>query len=223
MPPALSSLNSYNLNLGGSGFLGNSELQRAWGRLIPWLEDDVSPEQHINEASVDLTLGSEYFVTSNHQGCLSAAQPTLVIPHGEFAALTTREIVHIPTDTLGLITMKFTFKQKGLMNVSGFHVDPGYKGQIIYTVYNAGPTDIVLRWKERVFTIFLSTLVSSTDPYKGANFDGIPSSILSSLGGSPANLVQVNKRLDTLEARLTAVGAVAVGVLVPLAIYLLST
>jgi dCTP deaminase len=47
--------------------------------------------------------------------------------------------------------MKFKIKQRGLVNVSGFHVDPGYSGKLLFSVYNAGPRSIVLTRGEPVF------------------------------------------------------------------------
>ena len=41
-----------------------------------------------------------------------------------------------------------------LINVSGFHVDPNYKGKLIFSAFNAGPRDIILRKLDPVFMIF---------------------------------------------------------------------
>jgi hypothetical protein len=41
---------------------------------------------------------------------------------------------------MAFISMRTAFKFKGLVNISGFHVDPGYKGKLIFAVFNASPT-----------------------------------------------------------------------------------
>ena len=46
----------------------------------------------------------------------------------------------------------------GLVNVSGFHVDPGYKGRLKFAVYNAGGSDIKLTRGDAIFLIWFSEL-----------------------------------------------------------------
>jgi len=211
---------------GGSGILAKSVLEQYWERLLPSDEDGNTVEQRAaNAASIDLMLGAEYFVTSGKRtGKLTASDPVLFIPHGEFAVLTTREVVRIPTNTLGLITMRFKFKQQGLINVSGFHVDPGFYGKILYSLYNAGPSDIAIRWKEPIFTIFLATLLGEAEPYDGDHQGQmeIPSSLISNLAGAPVSMVQLHRRIETLETRMLTAAAVAVGVLLPVLFFIVT-
>jgi dCTP deaminase len=46
----------------------------------------------------------------------------------------------------------------GLINVSGFHVDPGFYGKLIYAVYNAGPSEIHLSRGTEMFLIWFADL-----------------------------------------------------------------
>jgi len=75
------------------------------------------------------------------------AQPgeQFVIPPGQFAYLLTEEVVRIPSSAMGFISLKFGVKGPGLINVSGFHVDPGYWGRLVFSVYNAGPSEARLQ------------------------------------------------------------------------------
>jgi len=58
----------------------------------------------------------------------------IAIPPGQLALLITEEEVAIPTNRIGFISIKFTAKMRGLINVSGFHVDPGFKGKLKFSV-----------------------------------------------------------------------------------------
>jgi hypothetical protein len=69
----------------------------------------------------------------------------LTIYAGQFAYLLTEEVVKIPSSAMGLISLKFGVKGPGLINVSGFHVDPGYWGRLVFSVYNAGPSEARLQ------------------------------------------------------------------------------
>ena len=78
------------------------------------------------------------------------------IPPGQFAFLLTDEIVEVPDNALALISIKAKIKWRGLINVSGFHVDPGFKGRLIFSVYNAGPVPVHLRQGQLLFLIWFS-------------------------------------------------------------------
>ncbi|MBN4177671.1 hypothetical protein ALP76_102369 [Pseudomonas savastanoi pv. glycinea] len=114
-----------------------------------------TPNGIVNSESVDcaaitLTVGNEVYITpnsdkdSNVKQILTDEKPQFIIPTGQFALLLTAETVKIPDTALAFISFKAKYKFKGLINVSGFHVDPGWKGKLTFSVYNAGPTSIVL-------------------------------------------------------------------------------
>jgi dCTP deaminase len=206
------------LNLKKSGFLTAKDIGTHWDRLFPENEDGekVPMADRVNPASVDLRLGSEYFVTSaDKPGQLSKESPFLTIPHGEFALLTTWEVVKVPVDVIALITMRYKYKRKGLINVSGFHVDPGFEGQILYSVHNAGPRDLKVQWKEPIFSIFFATLTDDTTPYQGEHKGqrGLPSEAVADLAGPPVNLVKLDRRLTELETYSKVIFTVGVALL----------
>lgn len=41
--------------------------------------------------------------------------------------------------------MKIALKNSGLVNVSRFHVVPGYKGKFLFEIFNAGPQTATVR------------------------------------------------------------------------------
>lgn len=133
----------------------------------------ISPfdAQRISHGAYELALGPEAFITSEPSKKklrLETGEP-LVVPPGQFGLLLTEETVTIPEDAIGLISMRFGMKSRGLINVSGFHVDPGFSGRLKFSVYNAGSQDITLTRGERVFLIWLADLSGATaDLYKGA-------------------------------------------------------
>ena len=51
-----------------------------------------------------------------------------MIPPGQFAFLLTAETVTMPDNAIAFISIKARLKFNGLINISGFHVDPGYRG-----------------------------------------------------------------------------------------------
>lgn len=135
------------------------------------------PDQ-IDCSSYTLTLGPECFVTpsfGNNEPNLKQQLDSvrtitvggeqlpltggeMIIPAGQFAFLLTEEVIKIPSNAMGFISLKSHVKWKGLINVSGFHVDPGFQGRLIYSVYNAGPSNIHLARGERLFLLWIADL-----------------------------------------------------------------
>jgi dCTP deaminase len=66
--------------------------------------------------------------------------------------------VTVPAAAIALISIRARTKFKGLVNVSGFHVDPGYRGQLTFAVFNAGPVPIHIRRGQPIFLIWYARL-----------------------------------------------------------------
>ncbi len=128
-------------------------------------------EEQIDCNSYSLKLDEDYFSTRMpsfinvpfistllHKINFGKRENKIFIESGQFALLLTREFVNIPNDLMGFISMKSQFKLQGLVNVSGFHVDPGWKGKLTFTVYNAGPHRIPLKIDDLTFLIWFSKL-----------------------------------------------------------------
>lgn len=121
-------------------------------------------KDNIDCASIALTIGGEVYVTPSSEDdpgvkkILTDEAPQFIIPKGQFALLITEEIVHVPNDAIAFISFKAKYKYKGLINVSGFHVDPGWKGRLTFSVYNAGPSDVVLEKGNRFALIWYADL-----------------------------------------------------------------
>lgn len=156
-------------------------------------------------ASYDLRLGDEVYITGqDYPETLSEKRPFVSIPRGQFALLMTKEYVTVPKDYLALISIRFGKKAQGLINVSGFHVDPGFEGKILFSVFNAGPTDVVLRYGEPTFMIFFYKLEKAVlKPYEGEkqNQENLPVALVTSLKGTSASLSDVDGRVARLEVR----------------------
>ena len=117
-------------------------------RLLERLPALITPflGERVTNASYELSLGRQAYVTGSGSKTRRNLQHNdqLCIPPGQFALLLTKERIDVPPDSLALISIKSRWKLRGLMNVSGFHVDPGYGGHLLFSVYNAGPNEILL-------------------------------------------------------------------------------
>ncbi len=153
--------------------------------------------------SYELKLGDEVCITSDDTKKTKLEEKeTIKIPSGQFALLITEEIVAMPKDTLAFISIKFGIKAQGLINVSGFHVDPGFKGRLKFSVYNAGAQNIILSRGDVVFMIWFCNLTENTeDVYNGVHNGQmhITTSDVQRLQGEIASPGQLRKKLGDIE------------------------
>lgn len=168
--------------------------------------------ENIDCAAYTLAMGPEFYVTSGkfesdpHSGVAKqlADGEHFKIPSGQFAFLLTEETINMPDNALAFISMKSKYKWRGLINVSGFHVDPGYKGRLIFAVYNAGPSELHVKRGDQIFLIWFCDLdEQSEERYKKSYDDkyrplaSIPSHLAATVSGhiySPMTLIEDTRK-----------------------------
>ena len=129
--------------------------------------DPYDPNK-IKNGAYELSLGGQVFLTDSSPRSVKnlVADEKIEIKPGQFALLLTKEYVKIPKDRIAFISIKAGVKFKGLVNVSGFHVDPGFEGNLLFSVYNAGPSNIILSNGSPYFPIWFAEL-DQVQEYKG--------------------------------------------------------
>jgi len=178
-------------------------------RLAP-LIDPFAPER-VDCAAYTLAVGPEVYVSPSDQ----TADPTTVtvrrlapgdaftIPPGQFAFLLTEEIVAVPADALAFISIRAKTKFRGLVNVSGFHVDPGYRGQLTFAVFNAGPVPIHLKRGQPIFLIWYASLDRETVVKKdGAVRMGIDPNLITGVAGELQSFASLATRIKVTDKAL---------------------
>ncbi|MDQ6704284.1 MAG: hypothetical protein M3Z96_14970 [Pseudomonadota bacterium] len=130
---------------------------------------------------------------------------SFLIPTGQFAYLLSEEEVNIPHHAVALISMSTRVKFQGLINVSGFHVDPGYKGKLIYAVYNASPSPIQICENDKVFKIWFCDIDRASErTFHGLPFNDIPSDIIKGMNKEIFSLQTVADKIRNLENAMNA-------------------
>ena len=149
-----------------------------------------------------ITPGLEQAAPSSHTKQILAPNAPIAIPPGQFAFLLTEEVVTIPPEVMGFISIKATFKSKGLVNVSGFHVDPGWSGRLIFAVFNAGPATIHLQRGMQLFLLWIADLDEASEKRKAKpGHAGIPPAMINNITGVVDSVYALEKRMkDELKA-----------------------
>ena len=125
------------------------------------------------------------------------------IPPGQFAFLLTEETVTVPNNALAFISIKGRVKFKGLINISGFHADPGYKGQLLFSVLNVGPKPLHIQQGQPLFLIWYADLDASTQRTRTAQgFNHIEPELINGISGEILSLQSLSDKQHTLESQL---------------------
>lgn len=162
-------------------------------------------EGRVDAASYQLRVGPEVYVTPTAadvdpkyrtKRSLEKNQ-AVTIPSGQFAIICTEEKVRIPSDTMAFIGLRMKPKLRGLINVSGFHAEPGYEGRLLFSVFNAGPSEIhVARGDEWFMISFIDLDLPASPPRTKPGFDSIPSEFTSALSSEFLTLKGLDAKLD---------------------------
>jgi dCTP deaminase len=196
---------------------------------------DPFDSNHVNQGAYELCLGPEVLVTGQPSATklrLNSGD-AVSIPPGQLAVLLTEETVSLPADAVGLISMRTRVKLGGLINVSGFHVDPGFNGRLKFSVYNAGSSHRVLQRGESIFMLWFCDLDRSTaDLYRGSRQgqDAISGDEQTLLQGHIASPGQLQKEIDKVNTsivnithRLDLLQNIGLGVLVALIVIIVTS
>lgn len=165
-------------------------------------------EANVDANAYNLRMGSSYFRTADREGKEPQKKTTLVsgesfiLPAGQFAFLVTKEKVHVPADAMAFISMRTGLKFQGLINVSGFHVDPGYSGHLIFAVFNASPAPIHLCEGDQLFKIWFAQLDrQSMAPhlYEGSGQNDISNEMVRGMSREIYSLQAMAEKIRQLE------------------------
>ncbi len=194
-------------------FWSKETIQQKLDEII--LDENGNPAGNPNNfdcTAYTLTVGPEVYVTPN-QPARNLKDGAIIrlkeredfkIPAGQFVFLITEEFLNIPKDAIGFVSLKTSsLKFKGLINVSGFHVDPGYKGRFMFSAYNAGPIEIPLQRGEPLANIWLASLDQETDGhYKKPGMMNIPSKTIAGITGEVFSPMAIKEKLENLETKV---------------------
>ena len=167
--------------------------------------------EQIDCAAYRLHIGPEVYVSpasdANDAKIQTKVQladgESFALPSGQFAFLLTEERVTVPSTALAFISIRATIKFRGLVNVSGFHVDPGYHGRLVFSVFNAGPAPVHLARGDDCFLIWYADLDRETAFAKTApGFDNIPTRLINPIAGEIQSFAGLLSKIKANEKRM---------------------
>lgn len=103
---------------------------------------------------------------------------------------------------MAFISMKTGIKFKGLINVSGFHVDPGYKGKLVFSAFNASPSPIQICAGDPIFKIWFAKLDRTSTPehlFQGKGQTTIDNDLIRGMSKEIYSLQSIAHKFQKLE------------------------
>ena len=173
------------------------------GRVVPF------DSKRIDGASYRLSVGDEVYISpttdATDPGTKSIIRlkkgSAFTIPPGQFAFLLTEEIVKVELAEIAFISVRAKTKYRGLINVSGFHVDPGFEGRLTFAVFNAGPVAVHLRQGQEIFLIWYADLKGRGNRREPGPYQ-IQSDWISGIGGKLHSLTSVASSVTEVDRKL---------------------
>ncbi|MBB4096818.1 dCTP deaminase domain-containing protein [Sphingomonas kyeonggiensis] len=187
-------------------FWGSKRLARELPKLIPSYD-----AIRLDGAAYRLSVGEEVYVSPTGQpGDLRNKAKTqltpgmgFTVPPGQFGFILTEEEIEVPAEALALISIRASYKFAGLVNVSGFHVDPGFKGKLLFSVFNAGPNAVHLSRNEECFLIWYADLTEAGPAQTKIGYANIPSHLTGPLAAGIQSFAGLESKISETEKKLT--------------------
>ncbi len=180
------------------GFLTGEEIKKLSKELF--LENYA--EEYVMSTNYDLRVGKKVFVSTHDRPIDLEKRGSVIINSGETAILQSYEKIRIPNDFIAFIGLRFSQKIKGLVNISGFQVNPGWEDYLLFSVYNAGPNPIIFKYRDPVFMAMFYRLSSVSKPSKETVTGELQSEWMERLKGPAISLPGLSRRLDRLETSI---------------------
>jgi dCTP deaminase len=108
---------------------------------------------------------------------------------------------------MAFISMRTGIKFQGLINVSGFHVDPGYSGKLIYAVYNASPSPVQICEGDSIFKVWFADLDRTSHQryvFQGSAQNDITNALVRGMSKEIFSLQSLTEKMRELETGINA-------------------
>jgi dCTP deaminase len=145
----------------GVGILVNHQIVRAVKDGI--IGVDPFDEANVQMASIDLTL-DDFVITGDGDKIDISDGQSFVLKGGRAVNVSTKEWVEFPQDYIGRVGAMASLAGLGIMTSHGFQIDPGFKGNLQFCIFNAGLKDFELRGGASIISVEIMPL-SATPAY----------------------------------------------------------
>ena len=139
----------------GVGILVNHQIVRAVLDGVIGIEP--FDEINVQTASIDLTLDDFVVATDGAKIDISDGQ-NFLLRSGGSVGVSTKEWLEFPHDYVGRIGGRSALARAGILISHGLQIEPGFKGNLQFCVFNAGSQSFALRGGEAIVSLEIMPL-----------------------------------------------------------------
>jgi deoxycytidine triphosphate deaminase len=118
---------------------------------------DPFDKTNVHTASLDLTLDDVVLTTGGKKIDISDKRG-FTLKRGESVSASTRERVEYPMNYVGRVGTGKVAAQRGIITSHGFQIEPGFKGNLQFWVFNPGGSSYTLRSGDPIISIEIVAL-----------------------------------------------------------------
>lgn len=185
----------------------------------PFHRDALEPASYDMRLYWKLLVSPTRYEAGHEVDLRKEPQHTFGVEPGRFVAILTEELLRMPVDLSGRFGLKSEYTRRGLVAFPGIQVDPGFRGRLAVSLFNAGPEPVKLKQGAKMFTVEFHTLESpALHPYNGPyqNQHDFPpdqkdfvlnahTASLAEIASMPGEISGLHQRLVILESSAAAV------------------
>ncbi len=142
----------------GVGILVNHQIVRAVKNGIIGI--DPFDEAHVRPASIELTL-DDFVTTADGEKIDISGGERFMLKGGCTVNISTREWLEFPQDYVGRIGAMARVANSGIVILHGFQIDPGFRGNLQFCIFNAGLEDFELRGGNPIIAVEILPLAAT--------------------------------------------------------------
>ena len=142
--------------------------------------------------------------TRSRSASLARKRRSLSLPDSS-PFLLTEEVVSVPADALAFISIRAKTKFRGLVNVSGFHVDPGYCGQLTFARSSTPVRCQSTSNADSPYSLIWYANLDRETAFKkdSATHRGIDAAMVTAIAGELQSFAGLSKKIDDSDKALT--------------------
>jgi len=123
---------------------------------------DPFHKEHLRQASLDLTIGDTVVLPDGESFPITTKKGWFLEPN-ETVLVNTTETIGLKNKMVGRVGPTTYFSSQGLLVLHGFQIDPGFKGQLQFSIHNLSRTAVEILSGERFISIELSRLTNEPE------------------------------------------------------------
>ncbi|SDT49797.1 deoxycytidine triphosphate deaminase [Mucilaginibacter mallensis] len=139
-----------------SSILSDKEITDYINRELLITKDSFATSS-LEASSYDLRVGKKGIIGGDGIE-LNLEEKPMEIPPGSYAGIVSFENMAFPKNICARLGSKRTLSYEGIILLTGSIVDPGYKGHLLFGLYNASPKKVIIRYGRKICNIVFEKL-----------------------------------------------------------------